>query len=673
MQEGPLPPPAVPTVSDRSFHREGASFLRSPEGMLLRRLALVLASYTIVRVVFFIDHRANFDETPAATLALAFVRGLRFDLSAIVYSNIPFILLSLAPAALLARRWYARIVQGVFVAVNAAAAIVMVGDVGYYPFTGTRVTMDVFALTGEATAQFGQLMVNFAGLATVAVMLALSMLLLYPRHPVDTRPAVRGRLRAALGVVVVLLCTVVAARGGLQKKPLKPIHAFASGQHEVGVLTLNSAFTLIHSPRDRKLAPVQYFADDREVEALLRAPYGLPAASEREAGRPQNVMLLILESFGTEYWGGDDREVAGLTPFLDSLAGEGIFLTNSFANGRRSMDALPSMLVGVPLYSGRSIAVSSYQQNEWRGLGHFLGEAGYHASMFHGAPRGTMFFDAIAAMAGIGDFYPLERFPSDLRSDAFDGSWGLFDEPALQFVARELSTHREPWFSTAFTISTHHPYTVPPEHVGSLPSGPRPIHQNVAYVDLAVRRFFETARTQPWFENTLFIITGDHTAPMRSDRYDTVLGRYMVPVLLYHPTRPLPPVSPARVTQHVDLFATILDFAGVRPPRLPLFGRSVFSSAPGEAVLAADETYWMVRAEGVVERQPDGRERVVAYERERTGRVLASLEPELSRQLSQRLLAYVQHYTMSMINNSFYRGPAGRTASAVPDRRPGGY
>lgn len=645
---------------------------RSPEGLLVRRLGLVLAMYSTVRLVFLVDHRANFDEVPVATLAFAFVRGLRFDLSAIFYSNIPFILLSLAPAALLARRWYARVQQGLFVTVNAAAAIVMVGDVGYYPFTGTRVTTDVFALTGEATAQLDQLLVNFAGLALVAVTLSMSMLLFYPRAATGAEGPARSRLRAALGVVAVLLCTALAARGGLQKKPLKPIHAFASGNHEIGVLTLNSAFTLIHSPRDRKLTPVQFFANDREVEALLRAPYGLPPAAARGTDSPPNVMLLILESFGTEYWGGEAREVAGLTPFLDSLAGEGIFLTNSFANGRRSMDALPSMLLGVPLYSGRSIAVSGYQQNEWRGLGHFLGEAGYHASMFHGAVRGTMFFDAIAAMAGIGDFYPLERFPSDLRGDAFDGSWGLFDEAALQFVARELSTHREPWFTTAFTISTHHPYTVPTEYVGSLPKGPRPIHQNVAYVDLAVRRFFETARKQPWFDNTLFVITGDHTAPMRSERYDTALGRYMVPVLLYHPTQALPAVDPVRMTQHVDLFATILDFAGVHPPRIPLFGRSIFSAAPGEAVLAADDTYWMVRAEGVLERRPDGQERLLAYQGEATGRTESALTPEAGRALSQRLLAYVQHYTMSMINNSFYRDPASRTAAGSPARRPPG-
>jgi phosphoglycerol transferase MdoB-like AlkP superfamily enzyme len=644
----------LPTISLTARLR---SAFQSPEGILARRLALVLAAYGAVRAVFLVDHRGQFVETSALTLVGAFLQGMRFDLSAIAYSNLPFILLSLAPAALLAARWYQRTLLTLFVGVNATAVIIMMGDVGYYPFTGTRVTMDVFALTGEATAQLDQLLVNFAGLVSVTLILVAALVVFYPRRAADAaNRAARSTPRAAIGVLAVLALTVLAARGGTQKKPLNPIHAFTSGQHEVGILTLNSAFTLLHSPRERELEPVEFFTDDREADALIRAPYGYAAATGSEAPRrPQNVVLLILESFGTEFWGGDSLEQPGLTPFLDSLREHGIFLTNAFANGRRSMDALPSILLGVPLYSGRSIAVSGYQGNEWRGLGHFLEDAGFHTSMFHGAPKGTMYFDAIAAMSGIRDFYPLERFPEDVQREGFDGHWGLFDEPALQFAAHELTAHPEPWFSTLFTISTHHPYRVPSEYRDALPEGSREIHQSVAYVDLAVRRFFETARTQPWFEHTLFVLTGDHTPPLRSPRYDTALGRYMVPVLLYHPTESLPGVDASRITQHVDLFATVLDYTGARPARVPAFGRSLFADVPGEAVLTTDNTYWMVRQEGVVERMPDGSERALAYQRERTGRVAAELSEPQAAALSQRLLAHVQHYTMSMINNSFYR------------------
>ena len=646
----------------RSATTRWISIRDRPELLLIRRLGLVLFVYFLIRLTFFADHRRIFADSPLADILGAFVRGVRFDLSAIAYTNMPFILLSLAPIALLARNWYQRTLQTLFVIVNAIFVVMQTGDIAYFPFTGTRVTMDIFSLTGEATAQADQLFLNFAGLTIIGLTLIACLALFYPKQR-KAAPSERTWGRASGVVSVALLLTVIAARGGLQKKPLNPIHAFSSGDHEIGILTLNTSFTLIHSPRERGLTPVKYFATEAEVDSLLAAPYGYAERARSIApSAPQNVVLLILESFGTEFWGGTDREQPELTPFLDSLSQHGVLYTNAFANGRRSMDALPSILLGVPLYLGRSIAVSGYQGNQWMGLGHYLEQVGYHTSMFHGAVKGTMYFDAIAAMAGIREFYPLERFPADVQESGFDGNWGLYDEPALVFDAKELSTFPQPFFSTLFTISTHQPYVVPSQYRAILPKGSREIHQSVAYVDFAVRRFFETARKQPWYENTLFIVTGDHTAPLRSPRYDTPLGRYMVPVLLYHPRNRLPALDSSRIVQHVDLFKTVLDYAGARPLRVPAFGRSLFANVAGEAVLATDEVFWMVRTEGVLERLPNGQERTLSYRREATGRDSGALTPEQAAEMSRKLLAYVQHFTMGMINNSFYRERGARTA-----------
>lgn len=634
--------------------------------MLLARLTLAVGLYSLVRLVFWLVHREIFAETPRAEVLLAFLHGVRFDLSAIAYTNIPFILLSLAPSAWLARRGYQWMLRALFALLNGVALLLMVADVGYYPFTGTHLTMDVFALADDAAAQADQLFVNFAGLTLLGVLLLGALLLLYPRAAVERMPPVGisapPRWRRLATTLAVVTGTVLAARGGVQRKPINPIHAFGRSTHEAGLLTLNSTFTLLQSQGARALTPVTHFANDAQVNALLPLAYGYSAPPDA-AERPRNIVLLILESYGTEFWGGDDREHPELTPFLDSLRTHGAFFTESFANGRRSMDALPSILLGMPLYRGPSLATSRYQGNEWIGVGHFLRDVGYHTAFFHGATKGTMYFDAIATLAGIEDFYPLERFPDATQDRAFDGHWGLFDEEALQFAVRQVGTFREPWFTTLFTISTHHPYQLPARYIDSLPKGSRPIHASVAYTDLAVRRFFEVARTQPWYDHTLFIITADHTPPSRSTRYDTPIGRYMVPTLLFHPGGGLPPLDTTRVVQHVDLFPTILDFAGVRPAQVPRFGHSLFASSAGEAVLASDETYWMVRTDGVLERTPDGRERVLAYERERTGARVTRLPPAQQSARSQRLLAYLQHYTMSMINNSFYREP-GRTLGA---------
>jgi hypothetical protein len=633
------------------------SFSRSPEGLLARRLGILLVVYAIIRLVFLVDHRAQFDESTVWEVGGAFLAGMRFDISAIVYSNLPIILLSFVPAPWSETRWFQRVLFALFAVINFALVSLMVADVGYYPFTGTRVTPDIFQLAHDASAQAPQLLMNYAGLASIAILLVVGLVLFYPHA--DTDQAIRrSRPQQMLVSLAVVVVALIGARGGVQKKPLNTIHAFAGGNHEIGVLTLNTAFTLLRSPRRPELGRVTFFANDNEAADLLRGPYGYgQLARALRLPERQNIVVIMLESVGTEFWGAADREVRR-TPFLDSLARHGAFFRNGFANGRRSMDALPSILIGVPLLMGQSVAISGYQGNEWRGVGHFLGGAGYQTTFFHGAPKGTMYFDAIAAMSGIERFHPLEDFPDSMRRDDFDGYWGLYDGPAMQWAAEEIDKLAQPFFSMIFTISTHHPYQLPPAYEGKFAEGPQEMHSSLEYLDLAVRQFFERVQHAPWYDNTLFILTGDHTAPQRSERFDTALGRFMVPILLFHPQGKLPPLDTTRIVQHVDLFPTILDYAGVDPGQVPRFGRSLFGEAPGEAILQSNNVFWIVRQDGVLQRDPNGSERLFTLQGEQTGATpgdagAQAIEPILR----QRLNAYLQHYASSLRGNSFYREP----------------
>ena len=338
----------------------------------------------------------------------------------------------------------------------------------------------------------------------------------------------------------------------------------------------------------------------------------------------------------------------------------------------RLLEALSSVLLGVPALMSNPLAKSSFQGNQWVGLGHLMEEAGYHTSFFHGARRGTMYFDVIARMAGMRDYHPLERYPAELRDEHFDGHWGLFDEPFLRYAVEEMSRHPRPFFSTVFTISTHNPFVVPDEWEAVLPEGEEEIHQSVRYVDRALQAFFAAARQEEWYDETLFILTGDHTPSTPGPEYDTLLGRYMVPLLLYHPGRDLPEVDPLRITQQVDLLPTILDYAGIDPPRLPVFGRSIFSAAPGEAVLQNNGVQWLVRSGGVVQRDPSGTESFFRFERHHTRPEPVRLPREVEEELSRRLRAHLQHFNNSLLANSFYRlpveGPPPRSAapSLVP-------
>lgn len=659
---------------------------------LARKLLLLLALYTVLRLLFLVTHAELYRPHELPALLRAFGHGLRFDLAAIALSNLPVVLLALAPRRLRTRTGYHRVMKGSFVGLNTLMAAVMVADLEYSAFTGSRITLELLYLGSGLGGQVAQFAAGHLPLVLLVAGIALLLHRLYPEPalppegtqgprarevatPLATGP---GLLRAAAGRLVLIALVVVAARGGLQDKVLEPIHAFHSADQELGLLTLNSAFTLIKSPLQPELERLDFLPSDDAVSEILRSPPGYrrqaggPGGPGGEAAAgpvrpPQNVVILIVESFGTEFWGVANGG-RGLTPFLDSLAAEGRFLRNNFANGRRSIEALPSVLLGVPALMSNPLAKSSFQGNEWVGLGHRMEEAGYHTSFFHGARQGTMYFDVIARMAGMRDYHPLERYPAQLQREDFDGHWGLFDEPFLLHAVEEMGRHPRPFFSTIFTISTHNPFVVPEEYHGVLPVGEEEIHRSVRYVDLSLRAFFDSARKRDWFPNTLFILTGDHIQSDPDPEYDTLLGRYMVPLLLYHPGEYLPEIDPDRVTHHADLLHTVLDYAGVHGDPRPLFGRSVFSPDPGEAVLQSNGVHWLVRSDGVIQRDPTGEESYFRFERHRTRPEPVRLAPEVEAELSLRLRAHMQHFNNRLLANSFYRsqveGPPARPLPA---------
>jgi len=154
-----------------------------------------------------------------------------------------------------------------------------------------------------------------------------------------------------------------------------------------------------------------------------------------------------------------------------------------------------------------SIISSSYSINKVKALPVILEENGYNTSFFHGAFNGSQNFDKYCKQAGFNKYYGKNEY---VGPEAFDGKWGVFDEEFLQFFAKEISTFKEPFFTTLFTISSHAPYVIPEKYKNKFPKGKNELHETIAYTDYALKQFFNTAKKQPWYNNTIFIITADN-------------------------------------------------------------------------------------------------------------------------------------------------------------------
>ena len=313
---------------------------------------------------------------------------------------------------------------------------------------------------------------------------------------------------------------------------------------------------------------LQHLGENRTVnEAEMTAlftPVHVPADSV--TFRSKNVVVLVLESFGKEYFGSLNKELEdgnykGYTPFLDSLVSESLVYKYSFANGQQSIDGLPSILSGIPRFV-EPFFLTPASLNKLSSVGGELKKKGYYTAFFHGARDGSMGFQAYARAVGYPDYFGREEYGND---DDFDGNWAIWDEEFLQFFADKMSSFPQPFSAGIFTASSHHPYVIPDRYKGVFPDGTLEIHKCIRYSDNALRLFFEKASKESWFENTLFVLTADHTNQTEHPEYWTDYGRYAVPIIFYTPDGDLKGYRDA-IAQQIDIMPTVLSYLGYDKP-----------------------------------------------------------------------------------------------------------
>jgi phosphoglycerol transferase MdoB-like AlkP superfamily enzyme len=242
-----------------------------------------------------------------------------------------------------------------------------------------------------------------------------------------------------------------------------------------------------------------------------------------------------------------------------------------------SAEGVPAVISGMPALMDEPITTSSYGTDNLTSLPSLLKTEGYQTAFFHGGTNGTMSFDIYASNAGFDRYYGRTEYGNE---GDYDGNWGIWDEPFLQFFARSLSTMKQPFVTSVFTLSSHDPFKVPVQYQNQLSKGSLPINQTIAYTDLALKKFFATAAQQPWYRNTLFVITADHAAPVSTDPYYSSygMGRYAIPIIFFAPADTSLRRTTDTVIQQIDILPSVLDYLGYNKPFFA-FGNSIFSKA----------------------------------------------------------------------------------------------
>ncbi len=549
---------------------------------ILLNFVLALAVYFICRVAFLLDNWSQFSMDMTWQSFFSICRGgLWFDTSAICYTGLLYLLLALIP--LQGVRWWHVLTKWSFFFPNALAVILNLGDAVYYPYGHHRITTRVFNEFGNEDNLgkiFGVEFLHHWYFVLLAAVMIFALWKLY--RPSCLKPQFRKVWKDVLASFLSVAFFGVWAITGIRVVSLfvqtRPIamsnaHEFVNRPSEANIV-LNTPFSLIRTISKRPPKVPHYFDDPAMLDAVFN-PVHMPADSS--TFRAKNVVILIVESFATEFIGAlnnnrslDNGTYRGYTEFIDSLIPSCLTFERTIANTNVSIDAMPAILASIPRMEF-GFFVSPYSLNHITSFATELKNHDYATAFFHGGHNESMGFQAFARGAGFDEYYGMTEYCEDPRFGGkkdFDGTWAIWDEEFLQFYALKMSEMKEPFMTGVFTASSHHPFALPERYKSVYPEeGQFPLHKCIRYTDNALRQFFATARKQPWFENTIFVITADHSSSRRThDEYKTDAGDNHVPILFYDPSGEMPRGVMPGIMQQLDILPTVLGWLGYDRP-----------------------------------------------------------------------------------------------------------
>ncbi len=627
----------------------------SPILAVVWNLLMVYLVYQVARLAYYLENLEYLDYTFEVWRG-----GLLFDTSAILYTNVLYVVLMLFPLHLKEHEVYHKVCKWLFIIVNGLALAMNLMDAVYFRYTMRRTTTTVFgefSNEGNIGSIIGIELLRHWYLVLLFIVIMLFLWWCY------ARPHLVGRklfhwwqydVACLLSLLLFAPFCVAGMRGGFTTA-VRPITISNANQYAVrpmdAALVLNTPFSLIRTIGKSVFVVPPYFDDFKQMETLY-TPIHVP--QDTLPFTKKNVVVLIVESFGREYIGALNKDLEnghykGYTPCVDSLISKSTTFRYSFCNGRKSIDGMPSILSSIPMFVEPFILTPA-SMNDFTGLAGLLGKEGYETAFFHGAENGSMGFQAFAQKTGFQHYYGRTEYEEARGTNDFDGTWAIWDEPFLQYYASVMSEMKQPFMTAVFTASSHHPFVVPEQYKRQFPEEHTKIQKCIRYTDMALGRFFETASQQPWFKNTIFVLTSDHTNMSDHAEYQTDLGGFCSPIIIYDPSQPVG-VMHDKVAQQIDIMPTILSMLHYQKPYLG-FGVDVLNTPKEQtwAVNYLNGVYQYVRNGYVL--QFDGHQTKALYslddrlmQKDIKGKV------KQQQQLEDELKAIIQQYMERMTQN----------------------
>lgn len=554
--------------------------------------ALMVLVLTVLRAVMTVVLHGSMGDSdiPGSLYVDAFVMGMRLDNVVVAYSSmLPFVLALVAPVRSSFARPVMTFLRWYYAVIHTLLLLIAVANIPYSKEFLHPVDLSSLTLLNNGFATFEMLLSDWHFYVFLLVIIVVVPGYVWSLFRIGRKMermsfdslAKRGRMVVKWGVNVLLflLCAVflfLSIRGfKTAGHPLNSNDAYISENHFVNLCTQSPALYFVNSiSRYQRLNSISFYGDD-EMARNLQEFFNPPSAekpwmhhiaapdSAILAGRKPNIILIMMESMSAHYMQSFGQEKR-LTPFIDSLYQNSIHFSNCYSSGFRTGQGILGVLCSWPSIMNRNIT-HEFRLSKFGGLATELGKEGYSTTFFVSHDPNYDGLHDFLANNGIRKLYSLEDYPAEESV----GAWGVPDgylyNFALQAINNKQLGHQPgkaspdaPFFATILTISNHPPYDLPKTFRGRFDSDE---YNAIQYADESLRQFFAQAERQPWFDNTVFVLVGDHGLAMEKAQECELPDMINhVPLIIY--SKQLPAREYSDVVSQNDIAATLLSLIG---------------------------------------------------------------------------------------------------------------
>ena len=485
-------------------------------GQLLKIFVFYILLFALCRAIFLIYFFHEVTSEGAQYFFLSFWEALPLDSSAACYLLfVPLLLLlgeSIFRSAL-----FLKLLEGYMLFTVFIIVFLSMGEIGVYREVHVKVYFNLLTHLQHVDELFHSVSIS---LLVIILLLIASISygcfkILQKLFPEET--SVRHKINFSEGIkmffafVVAVTLTAIGCRGGLQPIPINEGEVYFSHNQCVNDATVNPLWNIVHSYIEtRKVLNGNAYKvmSDEKADSIVQTLYSVEKDTTISLFKTQkpNVCFLILESWSAdliESLGG----YKGITPNFEKLIKEGYLFSNIKPTGHVSDQGIPGILSGYPALPIGSAINQPEKHPHLPCINNELKKAGYYSSFFFG---GQLIYGNIKSYIYYNQFNQVIE-QADLPASIPAGRLGIHDSTMLAIWTDSLNQMQQPFFSCLFTLSTHSPFDVVKHKTINWGTMDDPYLNSVIYADIQLDRFFEEAKKQPWYSNTIFVLVADHS------------------------------------------------------------------------------------------------------------------------------------------------------------------